>query len=156
MTDTNKRPGTVPGIDPERRLTSDAELAEFLGDLLQRATHRQFWMLFLDDEQRLMEPIMPMDDHPLDPGELAETEDLGLAPFARVVVDRVGMIVEWIGASSVVFVWERRGPDKFTPEDRAWAGGFADESGRVGLPLRAQFVLHSRGLRQIAADDYAV
>ncbi|WP_157502398.1 hypothetical protein [Leucobacter celer] len=153
-------------IDPDRILATDADLQDQLGLMLERATHRQLWLLLIDQEHRLAEPLMPMDDHPLSPHELCETSDLGVVPFARVLVHRARIVCELVGAREFVFVWERCGTDRFTVEDREWARSIAGESGGTGssgaafggeavVPLRAQFVLHDTGIRPLTPDDYA-
>ena len=153
-------------IDPDRILATDADLQDQLGLVLERATHRQLWLLLIDHEHRLAEPIMPMDDHPSSPHELCDTDDLGLVPFARVLVHRARLVCELVGAREFVFVWERCGTDSFTADDREWARAIAGEAGGAGLggtpfggeteaQLRAQFVLHDTGIRQLVPDDYA-
>ncbi|MFT4231683.1 MAG: hypothetical protein QM606_02750 [Leucobacter sp.] len=153
-------------IDPARVLATDADLQDQLERLLQRASVRQVWLLFLDGDLRLAEPLMPNDEVPDSPHELCDTEDLGTVPFAEVLVDRARMASEMIGAREFVLVWERCGADRFSAEDRAWAHAAAAEAGprwgrgasfggETPVPLRAQFVLHDTGLRQITADDYA-
>lgn len=153
-------------IDRDRILSTDAELQDQLGLVLERASHRQVWLLLLDHQHRITDPIMPMDDHPASPDELCDVDDLGLVPFARVLVHRARMICELVGAREFVFVWERRGTDRFTADDRRWAHAAAGEAGGAvrrgaddrddaAAPLRAQFVLHDTGIRQLTPDDYA-
>ncbi|RGE20085.1 hypothetical protein D1J51_10175 [Leucobacter sp. wl10] len=153
-------------IDRDRILATDADLQDQLGLVLERATHRQLWLLFLDDDRRLANPLMPMDDHPASPDELCDTDDLGVVPFAQVLVHRARAGCELVGAREFVFVWERLGSERFTDDDRSWARAVAGEVGRAGpggaafgldaaAPLRAQFLLHSTGIRQLTLDDYA-
>lgn len=156
-----------PEINRDRILATDSDLQDQLTLLLQEANHRQVWLLLLDQDSRLTEPLMPMDDYPKTPDELCDTEDLGLVPFSEVLVERARMVCEVVGAREFVFVWERRGSDRFTAVDRAWARAVAGEAaaasrsggGAFGMsavqPLRAQFVLHNTGLRQLTPDDYA-
>ncbi|WP_449281878.1 hypothetical protein [Leucobacter sp.] len=150
-------------IDPDRILATDADLQDQLGLVLERATHRQLWLMLVDHERRLAEPIMPMDDHPESPHEPCETSDLGVVPFARVLVHRARIVCGLVDAREFVLVWERCGTDRFTDDDREWARAVAGEAGGVGAlsddgilaPLRAQFVLHDTGIRQLTPDDYA-
>lgn len=152
-----------PRIDPDRALVTDADLQDQLGLLLERATHRQLWLLLLDHERRLAEPLMPMDDHPASPHELCDVSDLGLVPFAQVLVHRARIVCGLVGAREFVFVWERCGSERFTADDCEWARAIAGEAGARGAlsddaavaPLRAQFVLHDTGIRQLTPDDYA-
>lgn len=153
-------------IDRDRILSTDAELEDQLNLVLERATHRQVWLLLIDREHRLADPIMPMDDHPASPDELCDTDDLGTVPFAQVLVHRSRTVCELVGAREFVFVWERRGTDRFTADDRRWARAVAGAAGgvepggaasnaEVTAPLRAQFLLHDTGIRQLTPDDYA-
>lgn len=144
-----------PRLARDRVLATDADLQEVIELLLQTANQRQVWLFMLDEQQRLAGPLMPMDGYPETPDELVGTDDLGLVSFPRVFVERAGVICEAVGGSAIVLVWERRGPEKFTADDRAWARALAHEAGEHGPRLRAQFVLHNTGLRQITPDDYA-
>lgn len=109
----------------------------------------------LDDQHRVVEPIMPFEDLTADPRELIEVEDLGLVAAPKLYADRIAFVCELMGATSFAVVWERQGGDRFTRRDLAWASDFADEAARLPVRLRAQFLLHSTGLRQLTTDDYA-
>lgn len=148
MTATND-----PRIHRNRVLTTDADLHDLLGLLLQRANQRQFWMVFIGADGRVAGPLMPMADHPSTPEQLCDTLDLGTVPFAEVIVNRAGSVCEMIGEVSVVFVWERIGPPKPNRLDLRWARAIAREAERVGVPIRAQFILHTGGVRQLAAEE---
>ncbi len=134
----------------DRMLETDAQLHEQLAQLLARANRRQFWLFFLGADHRILDPIMPMDDHPDLPDEMCESEDLGRIPFAQLIVDRAGSVMEMVGADSIVFVWERPGPPKPTENDLHWARAIAREADRLRVTLRAQFLLHDGGLRRFA------
>ncbi|MBL3687612.1 hypothetical protein D3248_11695 [Leucobacter zeae] len=149
MTDTTTPP------NPEQRLRTDAELHEFLGSMLEDAARRQFWTFYLGPDSRVCGPVMPMSDHPERPDELAETEDLGTVTFAEVMADRVSWIADAVGAGSVVFVWERPGSERFGAYELDFARALAHECGASGVRVRAQFLLHDTGVRQITPDDYA-
>lgn len=142
-------------MDPEQPLQTDAELQDFLDGVLHEAAERQFWTFYLGPDDRLCGPVMPMNDHPDRPDELAETDDLGTVTFAQAMADRVNWIAEAVGAGSVVFVWERIGSERFGPYELAFARAMSHECADIGLRLRAQFLLHDVGLRQITPDDYA-
>ena len=144
-----------PRLDHDRELRHDADLEEVLELLLWHAINpRQVWLLFLDEEDRLVGPIMPCDDYPDDPAELMHTGDLGSLPFADVLTNRLTLMLETIGATQVVLVWERPGPSEFANDELRWAAAMARSSGEAGVRLRAQFVLHDGGLRQLTPDDY--
>jgi len=134
-------------------LTDDVQLEQLLESLLGRAGRRQLWLFFLDADDRPVGPIMPTDDHPLDPRDLWVTEDLGARSVAEVFGIRFAHLMEANGFARVVLVWERRGSDTVTEADRLWATCLGRALRDEGARVRAQFVLHSRGLRQLAPDD---
>lgn len=140
---------------PNRTLRTDADLHELLSLLLGEANQRQLWFIMMDDRKRITGPLMPMEDYPDSPESLCDTEDLGRATVAEVLADRARMMCELVGGSEIVLVWERPGSDKFTDADLAWARDFVREAGKNGSTLRAQFLLHDGGLRQLTPDDYA-
>ena len=144
-------PDTTPIA--ERAFETDDQLHDMLGHLLSRASIRQIWLFFFGADHRLMEPIMPMDDHPISPDEMCDTEDLGRLPFGRVFAERMAWITEFIGAASVVVVWERVGPPKPTVLDLEWARTVGREAERLGMNLRAQFMLHNGGVRQLTGAE---
>ena len=167
---TRLEPNLMPAsaIDPFRRLHTDDALADQLDRVFGHAELRQVWLLFLDEQQRLTDPIMPMDDHPLEPDELIDTEDLGRVPFVRAMMERARMACDLVGAQEFVFMWERRGSETLNHADLRWAralaevsgadtvGGSAGESDGNGggdrgraTPLRAQLLLHDGGVRVI-------
>ena len=155
MTTTDSHPSPDSRLSPDRVLRHDSDLEEVLELLLDRALNpRQVWLLFLDAEQRLTGPVMPCDDYPLDPYGLEKTDDLGLVPCAEIFAAWIGGLLTGIGAARAVIVWERRGSRDFTPDERAWARAMALECGAEGVDLRAQFVLHDDGIRQLTADDH--
>ncbi|MGF6822115.1 hypothetical protein M2317_001019 [Microbacterium sp. ZKA21] len=135
-------------------LDRDDDLRDLLHVLLRRANLRQMWLLFIDEHGRLGDPLMPMDDYPEDPHEDVEVDDLGRVDQAHLLMHRSGMLLEATGNASVVLVWERVGPSTLDDDDRAWAGAMADAAVSLGVPLRAQFLLHNRGIRQLHADDW--
>lgn len=138
----------------ERILHTDDDLRDLLTMLLERANRRQFWTLFIDDLGRLGDPIMPMADHPDDPFATTAADDLGEVTHARLLMHRIGMLREITGNAATVLVWERLGGEALRDDDRRWARAMAAQARELGVPLRAQFVLHDRGLRQLYPDDY--
>lgn len=138
---------------PDRILSNDAELKDLLGLLFQGATCRQLWMVFIGEDGRVAGPLLPMSDHPRTPEELCDTLDLGTVPFAEVLIDRAASVCEMIGDVSVVFVRERPGPPGPSALDLRWARALAREADRAGVPIRAQFVLHSEGIRQFSVAE---
>ncbi|MBL3700939.1 hypothetical protein [Leucobacter luti] len=147
---------TIPSRDPEQRFDTVEQIERLLDPLLGRASQRQFWVLLFDAERRLLDPIMPFEGVPSDPDELSDTSDLGRVPFATVLRHRIAWLATTVGADSWVGVIERVGAERFTPADCAWARSMA-APGAPGIgapPVRAQFVLHDSGVRQLTADDY--
>ncbi|MCE4027451.1 MULTISPECIES: hypothetical protein [unclassified Microbacterium] len=139
-------------------LTGDDDLRDALELLLQRANQRQFWLLFIDGRGRLGEPLMPMADYPADPLEVVSIDELGDVAQAHVLAHRIGMLRELTGNAAVVLVWERIGDATVGGEDddvRLWARALRRQTSSLGIPLRAQFLLHDRGVRQLHADDWA-
>lgn len=139
-------------------LTDDDDLRDAVELLLQRANQRQFWLLFIDGRGRLGEPVMPMADYPQDPLEVVPIEDLGDVAQAHVLAHRIGMLRELTGNAAVVLVWERVADARVggdADEVRIWARSMRRETSSLGIPLRAQFLLHTGGVRQLHADDWA-
>ncbi|MFB7249940.1 hypothetical protein [Microbacterium sp. NPDC056234] len=147
MTDTNT---TLR----ELVLDHDDDLRDLLQVLLRQANLRQMWLMFIDEHGRLGDPLMPMNDYPDDPHEEVEVDDLGLVDQAHLLMHRSGLLREATGNASVVLVWERVGPSTLDEDDRAWASAMADAASSLAVPLRAQFLLHNRGVRQLHPDDY--
>ena len=135
-------------------LEDDDDLRDALEVLLQRANQRQFWLLFIDGRGRIGEPLMPMADYPEDPLEAVTTDDLGEVTHAHLLSQRIGMLRELTGNAAVVLVWERLGSEVVDDDIRAWARAMKREAARLGTPLRAQFLLHTHGVRQLHADDW--
>jgi hypothetical protein len=146
MTDT-----TTPLKD--RPLETAEDLRSLIELLLDRANRRQMWLLFIDDRGCLGDPLMPMDDYPDDPTVIARTDDLGDVDQATLLMHRIGMLREMTGNAAVVLVWERLGSSVVGVEDREWARAMLDAATALDVPLRAQFVLHNRGVRALQLDD---
>ncbi len=149
--------------NPRLPVKTDAQLRDRLSYLLTAAIQRQVWLFFFDEGQKLIEPIMPMNDHPSDPHQLHETEDLGPATFPLVFIARARQVATMIGARSFVVVWERQGGRTLKADDRAWARAFFEQAAAGDEPrdasdqaaMRALFLLHSTGLSQIHQRNLA-
>lgn len=141
--------------DPRTRvLHTDDQLRDMIDLLLQKANIRQMWLMFIDQNGCLGDPIMPMADYPRDPFEIVSADDLGEVAHAHLLMRRAEEIREAVGNAQIVFVWERRGGEKLRDDELTWARAMAEQAADQGVPLRAQFVLHSGGARQLHADDY--
>ncbi|WP_448005426.1 hypothetical protein [Agromyces bauzanensis] len=132
-------------------ITTDREVEERVALLLQHAIRRQWWTLYLDDDDVQLPLLMPMAGYPERPDE--PSGDEGTA--AQLIAHRLSDIVREVGAAKVVFVWERPGRADSTPADREWARALAEACRTRGVSVRAQLILHSSGVRWFAADDYA-
>lgn len=147
---------TTDELQGRAPLATDARLEAVIGTLLSRAIRRQVWLFYLDPRQCLIDPIMPMDDHPLRHDDLVQTDDLGCVTFSEALISRAMDIAELVGAGSLVVVWERSGEEKFTADDLAWVRSFVDAADLSPHPcrLRCVFLLHDHGVRQVSPDDY--
>lgn len=158
MTDEN--PPLPPAFTPPSpRLPTDARLEQYLSGLLREACLPEVWLLLLDASQRLIEPLVQIDELPREEDGIEDISRAGGASFGEVIVRQARFAAQVIGARAFVFVWERQGSDRLTPMDRAFARSALQAASQAGEPgsedvgLRAQFVLHSGGLRQITVDD---
>lgn len=143
---------TMPS-PPGPPLTNDDVMVAFLDRLLQNAIRRQIWFLFLDDDQRLMSPVMPNDDFPDDPHEAITVDDLGRCTAAELIAARFAMLQDEIGASHLLVVWERPGDRSLSDQDREWARTLGPALVAAGARLRGQLLLSTDGHRVIAPDD---
>jgi hypothetical protein len=140
--------------DRDAPLTDDTLLTERIEQMLEHAMRRQFWMLFLDDRDVLTPIVMPCDDLPEDPLQRSPSEDLGEVANAELLGVRVSQIMAEFDLAQAVFVWERRGGPRVRNSERIWARELASACARAGARVRAQFLLHDRGVRVLAPDDY--
>ncbi|WP_309065633.1 hypothetical protein [Microbacterium sp.] len=137
-----------------RPLTTDEELRALLELLTQRANRRQMWLLFIDDRGCLGDPIMPMADYPRDPHTRTTAEDLGEVTEAGLLMQRAGLLCGLTGNVEIVLMWERVGSRLLRTEDRAWAAAMHRAAVDFGVTLRAQFLLHSGGVRLLGPGEY--
>jgi hypothetical protein len=127
-------------------LTSQAAIEDRVRLLIGRAARRQIWLLFLDDEDRQLPLLVPVQDPPPQP---AADDDLR---FAGVLADLQGQT----DARGFVAVLERFGAATLTPADSAWARMLSEAAVLSPLRLHGILLSHARGVRWIAPDDYAV
>ena len=132
-------------------ISTDHDIRQRVGDLLQRAIRRQWWTLYLDQDDVQQPVLMPMAGYPEHPDE--PFGDDGTA--AEIMADRLASIVAEIEAAKVIFVWERPGGEEFTVGDRVWAGALGAACRDAGVAVRAQLILHDNGVRWITAEDFA-
>ncbi|MFK4762844.1 hypothetical protein ACI3KS_18100 [Microbacterium sp. ZW T5_45] len=139
----------------DRPLKTTEELRTLIETLLDRASGRRLWLLFIDDRGCLGDPLIPMDDYPPDPTERTRTDDLGEIDHGSLLMHRIGMLREVTGNEAVVLVWERLGSSAVGADDRLWARAMLDAATELDVPLRAQFVLHGTGVRELQLSDIA-
>lgn len=147
---------TQDELEGRTPLRSDARLYCLLQYLVKSAIQRQIWLFFFDASDRVITTIVRLNDHPIDPDELHDTEDIGLETFPRIFVQRARQVAEMKGGASFVIIWERAGNDRFTTDDLRWLRSLFDSAANrcAGeARLRALFLLHDQGLRPVAPDD---
>lgn len=125
-------------------LTTDALIEERVRDLVGRATMRQLWLLFLDEESIQLPLLIPIDALPVFP----DTDSVAS------VTANIAELMDEIQASALIVVWERYGSATLTSRDVAWALAFATGCTVARVPLRASLLSHRTGVRWIAPDDY--
>ena len=138
----------------DRVLDHDDDLTEAVELLLQRANQRQVWLMFMDERGCLGGPLMPMSDYPVDPNQEIEIDDLGTVTQAYLLMNRAGALLTATGNASVVLAWERRGAAVVGDDDRNWARAMTEAAQAQDVHLRAQFIVHARGVRQLHSGDY--
>jgi hypothetical protein len=127
-------------------LTSQAAIEERVQLLIGRAARRQIWLLFLDDEDRQLPLLVPVQDPPSQP---AEDDDRKFAGLLAQIKDQTN-------ARGLIAVLERFGGATLTPADSAWARMLADAASLSPLRLHGLLLSHARGVRWIAPDDYVI
>lgn len=129
----------------EHPLSTDENVLDRAKLLLGTALRRQLWFMFLDRDDIQLPLLMPT-DVPRRP----ENADAGqLARFIRGVIDESD-------AATIIAALERRGSDEVTDDDRAWLQLVRDACAMIELPLRGPLLCHTRGVRWVAAEDYAI
>lgn len=126
-------------------LITDEDVLERVTLLVRNALRRQLWLMFLDADDRQLPVLMPT-DVPAAPGTSDATN---LARFISGVNDD-------LNATSIVVSLERRGSDEISDDDRAWFRLVRDACAMAELRLRGPVLVHTRGVRWVAAEDYAV
>lgn len=129
----------------EQPLSTDDDVLARVRLLVRNALRRQLWLMFLDAEDRQLPVLMPT-DVPANPGG----SDAGtLARFISGVNDE-------LDATSIVVSLERRGSDEISEDDRAWFRLVRDACAMAELRLRGPVLVHTRGVRWVAIEDYAL
>lgn len=111
-------------------LITDDDVARRVAALVGAAArNRTLWLLFVDGADRQAPLVMPVDD-------MSELPDDVVAGLGEVLEGVLPDLATDAGPGSVVFVWERLGPDTLLPADRAWAEALAAMCGRLGIRSR--------------------
>lgn len=124
-------------------LVSQVLIEERVRALIGRASRRQLWFLFLDENQVQLPLLIPLDDYPSAP-------DDSVHHLARAM----GQAMDAAGADSLVVVMERYAASGLAPADVAWARAIHDAFDLEGVRLRGLLLSHNRGVRWVAQDDY--
>lgn len=126
-------------------LTTDEQVLERVKLLVRNAMRRQLWLMFADGRDRQLPLLMPTDV----PRSPEDADPANLARFIREVTDD-------LDADSIIVTLERRGGDEISDDDRAWFRLVRDACAMTELRLRGPLLCHTRGVRWVAAEDYAM
>ena len=152
MPDESTLVGMSTRIDTSA-LTDDTRLVGYFTPILETAVRRQLWVFFLDEDDRPIGPAMPMDDYPDDPNRVLPTADAGLRKVAELFATRFARLMRECELAQILLVWERPGNRTLSGETLLWARALGAALSAENACVRAQLLLHSRGLRVLAPDD---
>lgn len=122
--------------DPLIPLNTVADVVAAVDDLVGPAIRRQTWVLLLDDDQRLVQPLVPMDGVPVDPDP----------HHIDAMADRVRMLIEAVpDAVAAIVVWERPGSARVRLMEADWMVGLA----ATDAPIRVQLIASDDGAQVV-------
>lgn len=124
-------------------LTSDDDVRGRVELLIEKATTRQVWLMFLDEQSRQLPMLMPT-YVPVRPGE---GDGPRLGEFFASLVDE-------IEATTVIVVFERRGREAITPGDARWLRTLRDACLHAEVSFRGPLLCHDKGVRWVPLDEY--
>ena len=127
----------------DQPLATDVEIEQRVALLIGAAARRQFWFLFLDERMVQLPLVVPVHDVPHRP----YAAPAGLAAT-------LASVLRAEGASAVVTVLERVGPDRPTAADREWAAAIHLACARERVPVRAVLISHPLGVIPLPLEDY--
>ncbi|MBP2370574.1 hypothetical protein [Pseudonocardia parietis] len=132
---------TTPHSSELPALHTDADVHERVSMLVGTAvTDRQLWIMFLDGDGVQAPVLMPIAEMPAAP-------DPGIVDrLAEVLGSLHGDLATEQGPGSVVLTWERRGPDRPQPADRAWGRALLDACGVSGTRCLGTFLSTPAGV----------
>ncbi len=129
----------------QKPIVTGAEIEERVAALIGHACRRSLWLMFTDSDDIQLKVLVPIEDYPTSPG-IGEAEAL---------TSMINQLMDDLDAAHVILIWERRGSERFTPADHAWARAMSDACEDRRIALRAQLISHRSGVRWFAPDDYA-
>ncbi|GGB37000.1 hypothetical protein GCM10011492_29690 [Flexivirga endophytica] len=102
---------------------------------------RSLWLIFLDEEGRQSDLIVPIDDIPI----LPDSRDV------HAIGDLIARVREEVGVAQVPMLLSRPGPSEITEGDRRWAIALTEAL----RDLRPQWPIHlaTRDRVQVFAPD---
>ena len=126
-------------------LITDDDVLQRVQTLIGHGIRRQFWLMFLDDEQRQLPLLMPTDLPRRPRGADAHR-------FGEFLSD----LVEVVEASAVIVTYERPSSHELTESDLEWLRIARSGCRLAGIPMRGPLLAHRGGVRWVAADDLGV
>ena len=127
---------------PERIIRTDLDLFDLWTELMgpHGFDRSSLWMVFLDEDRRMLPTVVPIEDRPLEPDE-------PMIRNLRAIVDGLAET----GVRSVALLLTRPGPGVMTERDRRWARALTAVLGErlAGRPVH----LATEGRIQTFAPD---
>lgn len=121
---------TPPSFHDAPPLLTDDDVTDRVTSLVGTAARdRTLWLLFVDGDNRQAPIVMPVEDMPRLPDDVVPALGEVLGGFLPDLATDAG-------PGSVILVWERLGPDRVLPADRAWAEALAAMCRQSEVPLR--------------------
>jgi hypothetical protein len=119
-----------------RTIRSDTDVIGLVDDLVHAAIRRQCWLLFVAEDRRAIELVLPITDLPEHP------DDDEIDHMAETIAE----VVRQLRTLFVVIAWERPGAEDPSPAEWEWVhaveGAFAD----AGVVVRGQTLVHDDGV----------
>jgi hypothetical protein len=132
-----------PSFSTAPPLTTDDAVLERVEQLIgPAAVPRRLWLMFVDGDRRQTPVLMPIDDIPSRPDNTIDglgTVLAGVAP--DLATDS--------GPGSVIFVLERLGDERVTPDDQAWVQALSGMCKDVGVTGRGVYRSTRAGVRRL-------
>lgn len=133
---------------PRIVLQTDSDVLRFAKEILPRAGRRETWLVFLDRERVVLPIMMPIEDLPSDPHEFVELPT-GAEMFPTTLARVAEGVAELADAEAAVIIWERCDDDKLSQLEIDSVLALDESFALVGVPIVAQLLCHSDGIRLI-------